>query len=94
VRVAFEAWSEVILKGDKVARDRHCADPTTVLYAVRGTEYFNEVGPGSCDVRQDGYTRWDPASDRRQYYNVQKIDQAGLEEVMNDLLLQKPGRSQ
>ncbi|MGH7944514.1 MAG: hypothetical protein ACREF9_05845 [Opitutaceae bacterium] len=53
VSVAFEAWSEVAFNGEKVARDRHCADPTTVLYAVCGTEYFNEVGPGSCDVRQN-----------------------------------------
>lgn len=91
VRVAFEAYSIAEYKGTKVTRDRHCADPTTIIYAICGTKYFNEIGPGSCDIRlKDGFTRWDYKTNRRQYYNSQKLPIKQLEEVMNQLLLKPP----
>jgi len=61
---------------------RHCADPTTVLYAVSGTEYFGEVGPGACDVREDGFTRWNSGRDKQHFYNTQKLPTEELEAVM------------
>lgn len=94
VRVAFEAWSELRLDSSRIARDRHCADPTTVMYAVYGTKYFNEVGPGACDVRQeDGFTRWDSRTNRQHYYNTQKLPIPELELIMNRLLIQPPKRN-
>lgn len=69
---------------------RHCADPATVLYAVTGTQYFGEVGPGACDVREDCFTRWNPARDKQHFYNTQKLLLAELEAVMEQLLVQPP----
>lgn len=84
-RIAFEAYFDGKLK------DRHCADPTTVLYAVHGTRYFDEVGPGACDVRAaDGFTRWDASTDKQHYYNKQKLSIDALEKVMEDLLVRPP----
>ncbi|HUX56924.1 MAG TPA: hypothetical protein VMV77_08125 [Bacteroidales bacterium] len=94
VRVAFEAWSKLRLDSTAVARDRHCADPTTVIYAVYGLKYFNEVGPGACDIRQeDGSTRWDSITNRQNYYNTQKLPIDELELIMNRLLIQPPKRT-
>ena len=72
-------------------KDRHCADPSTVLYAVYGTRYFGEVGPGACDVRPpDGFTRWDADTNRRHYYNTQKLPIEELERIMEDILVTRP----
>ena len=82
---AFEAYF-----ADKKEKKRHCADPTTVLYAVCGKQYFGEVGPGACVVREDGYTRWDAARDRQHFYNTQKLPTGELEQVMEQLLIKPP----
>jgi hypothetical protein len=90
-RIAFEAYFAAE-KGDSVNTEnkRHCADPSTVLYAVCGTRYFGEVGPGACEVRQDGFTRWNAGRDRQHFYNTQKLPIGELEEVMEDLLVKPP----
>lgn len=84
-RIALEAYF-----AGKTENTRHCADPTTVLYAVCGTQYFGEVGPGACDVREDGYTRWNAACDRQHFYNTQKLPVGELEQVMEELLVKPP----
>jgi len=84
-RIAFEAYF-----AGKAENKRHCADPTTVLYALCGTQYFGEVGPGACDVRQDGYTRWNSASDKQHFYNTQKLPVGKLEQVMEQWLIKPP----
>jgi len=84
-RIAFEAYF-----AGKTENKRHCADPTTVLYAVCGTQYFGEVGPGACVVREDGYTRWDDERDRQHFYNTQKLPTGELEQVMEQLLIKPP----
>jgi hypothetical protein len=92
-RIAFEAYFAEENRGTgKTGGRRHCADPATVLYAVTGTRYFGEAGPGACDVRQDGHTRWDPRRDRQHFYNTQKLPVAELEEVMERLLVKPPAR--
>jgi inosine-uridine nucleoside N-ribohydrolase len=92
-RVAFEAYfaAEKRRSGTTEIK-RHCADPTTVLYAVTGTRYFDEAGPGACEVREDGWTRWDPTRNRHQFYNLQKLPVKDLEKVMEDLLVKPPRR--
>jgi hypothetical protein len=92
-RVAFEAYfaAERCRSGKSETR-RHCADPATVLYAVCGKEYFGEAGPGACEVRDDGSTRWDATHDRRHFYNTQKLPVAELERVMEELLVKPPKR--
>jgi hypothetical protein len=84
-RIAFEAYF-----AGKAENKRHCADPTTVLYAVTGTRYFGEVGPGACDVREDGHTRWNAARDQQHFYNTQKLPTRELEDLMERLLVKAP----
>ena len=92
VRIAFEAYFAAEKRSTgKTETKRHCADPATVLYAVCGTEYFGEVGPGTCEVREDGFTRWNGLRDRQQFYSTQKVAVGELEEVMEKLLVRAPG---
>jgi inosine-uridine nucleoside N-ribohydrolase len=91
-RIAFDAYFAAEKRESKNAEyQRHCADPSTVLYAVCGTQYFREIGPGACDVRADGYTRWNAAvRDKQHYYNAPKLTVAELERVMEGLLVKPP----
>jgi inosine-uridine nucleoside N-ribohydrolase len=91
VRMAFEAYFAAEKRSTgKTENKRHCADPATVLYAVCGTEYFGEIGPGACEVREDGFTRWNARLDRKQFYNTQKVAVGELEQVMEKLLVRAP----
>lgn len=87
-RIAFEAYF-----AGKTENKRHCADPATVLYAVCGTRYFGEIGPGECEVREDGFTRWNPRRDRQHFYNTQELPIEELEQVMEQLLIKPPRHS-
>ena len=90
-RIAFEAYFAAEKRNTgKTENKRHCADPATVLYAVTGMQYFGEVGPGACDVREDGFTRWNSARDKQHFYNTQKLPIAELESVMQQLLIKPP----
>ena len=90
-RIAYEAYfAEEKRRFGSTENKRHCADPTTVLYAVSRTRYFGEVGPGSCDVREDGFTRWNSGRDRQHFYNIQKLPVKELEKLMEQLLVQPP----
>jgi hypothetical protein len=92
-RIAFDAYFAAEKRNSgKTEGKRHCADPTTVLYAVTGTQYFGEVGPGACDVREDGFTRWNSRRDKQHFYNTQKLPIGELEEVMEQLLVKPPKR--
>ncbi len=84
-RLAFEAY----FAGKKESK-RHCADPATVLYAVCGTQYFDEAGPGACEVREGGFTRWNAAGDKQHFHNTQKLPAGELEQVMEQLLITPP----
>ena len=93
VRLAFEAYfAAEKQRSGATGNVRHCADPTTVLYAVCGTKYFGEVGPGACEVREDGFTRWDAGRDRQHFHNTQKLPIAELEKVMEELLVKPRSR--
>jgi len=91
VRIAFDAYFAAEKRDSgKTEGKRHCADPTTVLYAVTGTQYFGEVGPGTCDVREDGFTRWNSRRDKQHFYNTRKLPVGELEEIMEQLLVKPP----
>lgn len=84
VRRAYE-------RAEGPAGKRHCADPSTILYAIRGTRHFDEVRGGFCEVRSaDGFTRWVAAPDRHQAYNLERLPVARLEAIMEELLVQAP----
>ena len=90
-RIAFEAYFAAGKRNSgKTENNRHCADPTTVLYAITGTQYFGEVGPGACEVREDGATRWNAQRDKQHFYNTQKLPVRELEAIMEDLLVKPP----
>ena len=90
-RIAFEAYfAAENRRSGKTENKRHCADPATVLYAVGGTLHFGELGPGACDVREDGFTRWNAGRDKQHFYNTQKLPIGELEEVMEQLLVKPP----
>jgi hypothetical protein len=90
-RIAFEAYfAAENARSGKMESRRHCADPTTVLYAVARNEYFSEVGPGACEVRQDGFTRWNSGRDKQHFYNTQKLSIPELERIMEELLIKPP----
>ena len=61
-----------------------------ILHTVSATQYFGEAGPGMCDVREDGFTRWNSARDKQHFYKTQKLPIAELEAVMEQLLVQPP----
>jgi hypothetical protein len=61
-----------------------------MLYAVSGREYIGEVGPGACDVREDGFTRWNSGRNQQHFYNTQKLPTEELEAVMEKLLVSPP----
>ncbi|MEO6314778.1 MAG: nucleoside hydrolase [Chitinophagaceae bacterium] len=64
-------------------------DETAVLVAVRGYEkYFNAV-KGKMICNADGSNNWDPAG-TRDYYLVQKIPAAIMEQILNDLIMHQP----
>lgn len=72
---------------------RHCADPSTILYAIRGTRHFDEVTTGSCETRrEDGFTRWVASPDLDHAHNTQKGTVEELEAVLEDLLTRPPAR--
>lgn len=91
VRMGYQHW----FGGEP--RDRHVADPTTVLFAVRGLrDYWDAHTTGHMDLRPDMTFRWSEAGGgRRQSYLLKK--QVGgqpndreIERVIEDLMVQLP----
>jgi len=81
-RIAFDAYFAAEKQNSGMTENkRHCADPATVLYAVGGTQYFGEVGPGACDVREDGFTRWNVGRDKQHFYNTQMPENTDAEKA-------------
>jgi hypothetical protein len=89
VRIGYEAYS----RGE--ARDRHVADLTTVLYAVRGLrDYWDAQSTGAMEINHDMTFVWNPEKNRQQAYLLKRVDSTGqandryVEEEINRLLLQ------
>jgi hypothetical protein len=69
VRVAYEAY----FGGE--ARDRHVADQTAVLFAVRGLrDYWESEAKGFMDLAPDMTFTWSYAEDRHEYLRKRLID--------------------
>jgi hypothetical protein len=78
-----------------VAKDRHVADPTTVLYAVRGTGHrWTMSPPGRMDIRSDASFVWVPAGEGAQSYLL-RVPGSGeiIEREVGELLLRPPRRA-
>ncbi len=78
------------------AKDRHVADPTTVLYAVRGLrDYWEEETRGYMDLQQDMTFEWRYDQDSKQGYLLKrKVDgkpnDRYIEQTLEALMLQAP----
>jgi hypothetical protein len=79
-----------------VPKDRHVADPTAVLFAVRDLrDYWDAQKSGYMDLRPDMTFRWRDDRDKRQGYLLKrKVDgkpnDRQIEQVIEELMLQPP----
>jgi inosine-uridine nucleoside N-ribohydrolase len=67
-------------------------DETTTLVGVRGYEPYFTLHPGRVIVNSDGSNRWDN-NGKGQYYLVQKEPPENVADVINQLMMQTPGKS-
>lgn len=71
--------------------NRQSWDQTAVLVAVRGlSNYFNWVDTGYNDVDSAGNNQWRSSPDKDHSYLTQEMSWAGLEEVIENLMIQPP----
>jgi hypothetical protein len=87
IRTGYELWF------GRVAKDRHVADPTTVLYAVRGLgERWGIEEKGYMDLREDMTFEWRDDRDSGQGYLLKR---AGMDRVVEKeiegLMMKGPG---
>lgn len=76
-----------------VPKDRHVADPTTVLYAVRGLrDYWDEHAPGRMMLNADMTFTWQDEARARQSYLLKKKvkNDREIEKVIEGLMMQAP----
>jgi hypothetical protein len=91
VRIAYELYF------GGVAKDRHLADPTTVLYAVRGLGNFWDIEDrGGMDLNRDMTFEWQYDADRDHAYLLKKPGDTAnshehVEQEINELMLAPPG---
>ena len=77
------------------AKDRHLADPTTVLYGVRGLrEYWDIESKGYMDLREDITIEWRYDQDKHAYLLKKSVDgkpnDRAIEKVIEELAMQLP----
>ena len=83
-----------------VAKNRHVADLTTVLYAVRGLGDFWDIeDQGAMDLKPNMTFEWKYDMDRNHAYLLKKLsDRAAshehVEQAISDLLLASPAVEQ
>ena len=89
VRIAYRAYF------DGVEKDRHVADPASVLFAVRGYhDYWDEGPAGRLDLKADMTFEWlaDPAGPQRYLLKKRTSDgkpnDRAIERALNELLTQ------
>jgi inosine-uridine preferring nucleoside hydrolase len=92
VRMAYQYFF------DGPAQDRHVADPTTVLYAVRGLrDYWDIESRGYMDLQPDMTFQWRYDQDRQHAYLLKRTTEGQpndryIEGVIEELLVQPPRR--
>jgi inosine-uridine nucleoside N-ribohydrolase len=73
-----------------VAKDRHVADPTAVLYAVRGRrDYWDAETRGYMDLKQDMTFEWKFGRDPGQGYLIKRAPDRMIERVLEDLMMRR-----
>lgn len=90
IRFGYAVWF------DGVPQDRHVADQTTVLFAVRGAkEYWDEETQGYMELEADMKFTWRNDRDSQQSYLLKrtmdgKSNDREIEQVIDELMLQPP----
>lgn len=86
VRAGYALWF------GKEPQDRHVADQTTVLYAVRGLQnHWTLEEPGTMDLKPDMTFHWKPDAKARQGYLLKKPGQDRIVEgEISDLMTTLP----
>ena len=83
VRVAYEIYTN--------GAGRSSWDLTAVHFAVRGlSDVWELSGPGNNVVFPDGRNEWDPTTDNQQYYLLNTLPKAQVEDLLDELLIQPP----
>jgi inosine-uridine nucleoside N-ribohydrolase len=71
--------------------NHHTADPSAVLYAVRGLgEYFTMESGGAIDLQDDCQFAWKSVPDGKQAYVKQKMNRKQMGEIMEELMIRPP----
>ncbi len=71
--------------------DHHTADPSTVLYAVRGEgPYFTLSEKGRIDMKEDCSFRWVNDANGNQHHVIQKMDRAEMAKILDELITRQP----
>lgn len=90
IRFGYAVW----FRGEP--QDRHVADQTTVLFAVRGLrDYWDEETQGYMDLEPDMKFHWRDDRDSQQSYLLKKTvdgkpNDRAIEKVIDELMLQPP----
>lgn len=90
IRFGYAVWF------DGEPQDRHVADQTTVLCAVRGLrDYWNEESHGYMDLQPDMTFTWRNDRDSQQSYLLKrsidgKSNDRTIERIIDELMLQSP----
>ena len=73
--------------------NHHTADPSAVLYAVRGLQQYFELQEGGfMDIQDDCSFTWTQAAGQQQAYLLQKMERAAMGQVMERLMIHPPAR--
>ncbi|HVE40312.1 MAG TPA: nucleoside hydrolase [Planctomycetota bacterium] len=76
-----------------VAKDRHVADPTAVLYAVRGRrDYWDAETRGTMDLKPDMTFEWNYDRGAGQGYLLKRAPDRTIERVLEELMMRPPGK--
>ena len=92
VRIAYEAYF------DGATKDRHIADPCTVLFAVRGPrDCWDMETKGHMDLHEDMKFEWQYDTDKNQAYLLKRIingqpNDRAVEKLVEDLVITPPQR--
>ncbi|WP_165971983.1 nucleoside hydrolase [Paenibacillus piri] len=71
--------------------NHHTADPSAVLYAVRGLwDYWELEADGYIDIQDDCSFVWRKKPGRNQGYLLQKMDRAEMGAIMEELIVRPP----
>lgn len=84
VRVAYDLYGGGV-------KNRHVADLTTILYAVRGLrDYWDLSAPGRMEIAADVSFTWQPDPVGKQRYLKKRAGDRAIEAVLDELLLAAP----